>query len=420
MGTPISSGNRGVLALGAALARLCMDSAAGTEVCLFGTHRHAGSVIMRPHGKSVNIPMIHCRITPRTHPRHQILVITFFSFIYRFLPIPPLRRWISKTIPWIKALESAEQVGDVRGGDSFSDIYGLQRFLLATLPVLSVIWVKGSIMLFPQTYGPYKSRISRWVARWIIRRSSVVVARDTESQRIAQELVGNDRKVILSPDVAFALHSDENQLVELDGKKPEQVPQDSIGLNVNGLMFNGGYTGKNMFGLKMNYRSFLNKLVQTLLSIHNGPLILIPHTYAPAGDRESDNEACRLLKESLPAALQARVHVVTGEYDAHQLKGIIKQCVFFIGSRMHSCIGALSQGVPCVGVAYSMKFKGVFATVGMEDWVVDGRSQDDDEAVSSITGLYRQIDVRRALLAERAKEARAELKNIFAAFLGNK
>ena len=47
-------------------------------------------------------------------------------------------------------------------------------------------------------------------------------------------------------------------------------------------------------------------------------------------------------------------------------KAVIGQCDFFIGSRMHACIAALSQGVPCVGVAYSMKFAGVFDTVGME------------------------------------------------------
>ena len=65
--------------------------------------------------------------------------------------------------------------------------------------------------------------------------------------------------------------------------------------------------------------------------------------------------------------------IVDREYDQHEIKGVIGMCDFFVGSRMHACIGALSQGIPCVGVAYSMKFRGVFESVGVADWVVDSR-----------------------------------------------
>jgi len=375
---------------------------------------------MRPHGRAVSIPLVHWRMSPRSHPKDHLFVIVAASFVYRFVPLTGLRRWIARTIPWIGALATTDLVGDVRGGDSFSDIYGLKRFLIATLPVLSVIWIKGSIVLFPQTYGPFKSRTSRRIARWIIRHSSVVIARDLESQRIAQELAGPQQRVLLSPDVAFALYADESHLVQLDGPAPETLPPDLIGLNVNGLMFNGGYTGKNMFGLTLDYRPFLTELTTALLAVHPGTLLLVPHTYAPAGNVESDNDASLLLKNSLPSALQSRVRIVTGEYDAHQLKGIIGQCSFFVGSRMHSCIGALSQGVPCVGVAYSMKFRGVFESVGMTDWVVDGRTFSNEDAVREITKLYHQRAAKREALTLAARDARSRLRDIFTGLIPEK
>jgi colanic acid/amylovoran biosynthesis protein len=186
---------------------------------------------------------------------------------------------------------------------------------------------------------------------------------------------------------------------------------------VNGLMFNGGYTGKNMFGLKMNYRTFVTELATQLLATQPGILLLIPHTYSPPGSVESDNDANRLLKESLPAALQARVRIVTGDYDAHQLKGIIGRCGFFVGSRMHSCIAALSQGVPCVGVAYSMKFRGVFESVGMADWVVDGRTVSSTEAIQTIMRLYPTAENERASMTNHATAARIKLHGIFTSLL---
>ncbi len=75
------------------------------------------------------------------------------------------------------------------------------------LTAWTVILVKGSMVQFPQTYGPYQSPVARALARYILRRSSVVIARDEKSQQVAQKLIGSRRQVWLSPDVAFSLEA---------------------------------------------------------------------------------------------------------------------------------------------------------------------------------------------------------------------
>jgi polysaccharide pyruvyl transferase WcaK-like protein len=187
----------------------------------------------------------------------------------------------------------------------------------------------------------------------------------------------------------------------------------AVGVNVNGLMFNGGYTRGNMFGLKLDYREFIQVLIKALAVEHSGEIWLIPHTYGRSGDVESDNEANNMVLRCLPDQIRSRVKAVNHEYDCHEIKGIIGNCEFFVGSRMHSCIAALSQGVPCVGVAYSMKFKGVFESVGMEDWVVDGRSCTEEQAVDLILRRYRAAADCRYILAGHAEEARTRLKRAF-------
>jgi polysaccharide pyruvyl transferase WcaK-like protein len=106
-----------------------------------------------------------------------------------------------------------------------------------------------------------------------------------------------------------------------------------------------------------------------------------------------------------------------GEYDQHEIKAVIGNCDFFVGSRMHACIAALSQGIPCVGVAYSMKFAGVFESVGMEEWIVDGRDTEGDAAITKILDLYARRNEVRAGLRLRADAARAQLKEVFASLL---
>jgi polysaccharide pyruvyl transferase WcaK-like protein len=80
---------------------------------------------------------------------------------------------------------------------------------------------------------------------------------------------------------------------------------------------------------------------------------------------------------------------------------------------MHACIAALSQGVPCAGVAYSKKFVGVFESIGVADWVVDGRSTANEAAVQAVVDLYRQRAVRRGLLNQQVLKAKTDLKEIF-------
>ena len=412
LGTPVSASNRGVLALGASLVNLC--AAEGREVVLMLGHRDNQPVSFRIGGQVRPVRVVNCRLSPRARVSDHLAWIVLACLLYRLFPAGTFRRALSRFTRWIAALERADLVGDVRGGDSFSDIYGMRGFLNGFLMAWTVLLVKGSMIQFPQTYGPYRNPIARVLARYILRRSSVVIARDQKSQQVAQELVGPAKEVWLSPDVAFSLEAISPEHIEVEPPLNGSMPSGVIGMNVSGLMYSGGSTRDNMFGLKLDYRSMLPVLVTALLTDHPGELWLVPHTYGPPESVESDPEACRQVREALPEMIRGRVRIVTGEYDCHEIKGLVGQCDFFIGSRMHACIAALSQGVPCVGIAYSRKFEGVFDSVGMGEWVVDGREARSDQAVLRILELYRMRDNVRRELRVNGDDARRRLSDVFA------
>jgi len=416
MGTPISSRNCGVLALGASTMSLCARAFQSRNLVLLLGHKDNLPATFRVDGETQQVAVANCRLSPRARKEH-LLWILVMALIYRFVPIQRLRKRLQDANPWIHIAVTARLVGDIRGGDSFSDIYGLQRFLWGFVMQWVVILVRGEIIQFPQTYGPYKSRVARVLARFLLLRSSVIIARDLESKRVAQGLVGNCKTVLLSPDVAFSLEPVVPENIQLDPPSPpSSVARSSpiVGVNVNGLMFNGGYNRQNMFGLKMNYPRFLKELLLALAKEQPGEIWLVPHTYAPKGNVESDNDACFQVRDALPEGVRNRVRIVTAEYDAHHIKGVIGLCDFFVGSRMHSCIAALSQGIPCVGVAYSMKFRGVFESVGMAEWVADARSLTTDEALARVLELYRSREGVRPKLALNSDQARQRLNTLFA------
>ena len=413
LGTPLPCGNQGVVALAASLVRLFTIASPRSSLRFLLIRQETTTFSMRVGESHRVVDLVHCRKAFKGSPVHHFGGIVAACLAWRLLPVSASRRWLTQKIPWLQAITESRFVGDIRGGDSFSDIYGLRRLIEGSMPAWTALMLKRPLVQLPQTYGPFKSRTARFVARYLLSRSAVVIARDLASQVVARDLIKGTQTVLLSPDVAFALEAIAPPKVLLDPPLKDFLTAQPIGLNVNGLMYRGGYNRRNMFGLTLEYPAFLKTLAERLLRETRDDLLLIPHTWAPPGDVESDNQAAVELRAALPEVLRSRVHVVTAEYDAHEIKWIIGQCGFVIAGRMHACIAALSQGVPAVGVAYSMKFQGVFESVGMEQWVVDGRSMGNEAAIAKIMDLYARREATRMPLAAAADRARRDLFELF-------
>jgi colanic acid/amylovoran biosynthesis protein len=413
MGASMATRNRGVSALGSSLIKLLDEAAPNADTFMLIPNRVSTPFTVFVSGAPREIPVVNCRQSPKSKLAENIFVISILAFGYRILPLGVWRRSLCNACPWIRAVASARMVGDIRGGDSFSDIYGLRSFCLASIPTIAVILIRGKIVLFPQTYGPFKHRFSRMIAGFIMRHADPILSRDHDSIQTVRDLVGPIKEIQFCPDVAFVLDPISPEALSIAPPLPPERNFRLVGLNANGLMYNGGYTRQNMFGLKLDYKKFLAKLVDALLDDKTIRVLLVPHTFAPIGDVESDPEACRRVIETVSNSKRDRLHLVDREYDQHEIKSVIGMCDFFIGSRLHSCIAALSQGIPTVGVAYSKKFKGVFETVGAAEWVVDGRDTDAENAVIDVLSRMKQSSSMRETLAKETVRVRAQLRRTF-------
>src|SRR5207237_1233931 len=109
---------------------------------------------------------------------------------------------------------------------------------------------------------------------------------------------------------------------------------------------------------------------------------------------EGDEQACAAVMSELHPSFPTRLFYVKAPYDEMQIKSIMAKCDLFVGARMHACIGALSQMVPAVGMAYSDKFVGVFDSLGLGEGVADLRALSAGEILEVID---RMLDARQAL-----------------------
>jgi polysaccharide pyruvyl transferase WcaK-like protein len=418
LGASLGTGNRGVSALGASVVKLVAESAPGRETFLLIGYKNENPFYLTIDDELTPVPVVSYRMSPRAPLSRQLFWILFLSCLYRFVPLSWVRRLALRNA-WVRAVTEAQQVGEIRGGDSFSDIYGLKRFVLGSLPVLSAIWLRGKITLLPQTYGPYKSSAARALARYILRHAEVILSRDRASMKLVEELIGPTDRCRLCPDVAFSLQPIRPQQVSVQPPLPTTHPRCVIGLNINGLMFNGGYTRSNMFGLKLEYPAFLDALMLVLLEHPEHHVLLVPHTFAGPESVESDPHASRQVMARVPPSMAHRVHLVDQAYDQSEIKWVIGLCDFFVGSRMHACVAALSQGIPAVGIAYSKKFHGVFESVGAGDWVIDGRDTEATKALARVRELLEKRAELKPALVENVAAAQKLLREEFRELLGS-
>lgn len=246
---------------------------------------------------------------------------------------------------------------DIGAGDSFADIYGPKR-------LTRMFWMKylahiarKPFVLAPQTYGPFTKPLSIRLTRGNLKWAALVASRDAKSTKAASEICPQ-ADVIEASDVALRLPYDP-PTAKLDGAKTDAPPK--VGLNISGLLMNGGYTGKNMFDLTLDYPAMIRTLVQRLLDHPEKPeLHLVAHVIPPErGNVEDDLQPALDLAQEFP-----QIKVAPAFADPSEAKTYIAGLDFFAGARMHACIAAFSSGVPVVPMAYSRKFEGLFGTLG--------------------------------------------------------
>lgn len=309
-----------------------------------------------------------------------------------------------------RLIAQSDAILDLSGGDSFTDLYGDHRFQFVTSPKLTVLDAGVPLMLLPQTYGPFSDPRRRRVAQSVLRRSRFAWARDPWSYFQLQELLGDDfdpRRHREGVDVAFTMEDSvpSSPLPQPVADWVEDPDVSVAGLNVSGLLYNGGENARIKYGLAADYEAVITDVVSRVLNESDWKLVLVPHVTVEEAREESDTRAARLLKEKI--GQPDRVEVAPSFRDPRHVKWLISRLDWFCGTRMHSTIAALSSGVPAVALAYSDKTLGVFQTCGLGDYVSDLRRDETNPAVDQVIAGWQDRTSGRALLADKLPDVMA-------------
>lgn len=295
------------------------------------------------------------------------------------------------------AIGGMDCVLDIGAGDSFTDIYPLRRYKWIVLGKV-VALLRGRPLVFsPQTIGPFNGetaakRALNAIARWTMRRARAVVVRDAKSADAVRAVVPGVEPVY-AVDVAFALPWE---------KPAAHDGRPRVGLNVSGLLWNGGHTGKHEFGLGYDYKALTTALIEALLARGDCSVELICHVN-DSGSSDGDGRVADEIAARWPALVRVPDFVSPSAVKSH-----ISGLDFLVGARMHATIAAFSSGVPVVPVSYSRKFEGLFGSLGYHR-LVPWTGMGTDAALALILDAFENRATLKAEITEGLTTVNARL-----------
>lgn len=296
---------------------------------------------------------------------------------------------ILKRTDYSNPFRIADYILDIGQGDSFADIYGKNRFsTIDRIHKLAREYEKEYCIL-PQTIGPFIDQGIKSEANESIASATLCMARDKQSYDYVAVNVPSQASINEYIDVAFFMPY-------------QKIEQDKnfihVGLNISALLWNGGYTNNNQFGLKDDYKELIKSIIDYFLCQPNVIIHLVPHVVSQERNIENDYEVSYELWHDYN---NPNLQLAPFALGPIEIKSYIAGLDFFMGARMHATIGAFSSGVPVVPMAYSRKFNGLFEDTLDYHYMTDMKDQTKDEILSVIRDSFNKRSELKAIIDDR-------------------
>lgn len=338
--------------------------------------------------------------------RKRVLPIIQYSNIkYHLAPEnQDVGKWLMN-----KLIEKCDLVFDFTGGDSFSDLYGKERFYKNLKYKNWVLEHNVPLILGSQTYGPFNEGDTREAARKLLTLVNKIYARDAISAQYIQEICGCEVKTVT--DVAFCLPYEKMSEIRTDKIR--------VGINVSGLLWGGGYTQNNQFNLKTDYKRYCDQIIHYLTELNDiYEVYLVPHVFSTSRKGsyivDDDLAPCKILKEryhnlNMPQYFDTPM----------EAKSFISNMDIFIGARMHATIAAFSSYVATIPFSYSRKFEGLYGDFNYP-YLISGTLLSTEEAINRTINYIKDykkisknvIEIMNGIVKKRMKIFEDEIEKI--------
>ncbi len=279
-------------------------------------------------------------------------------------------------------------------------------YYVALLHIYLGILMKKKVILAPQSYGPIQSKFGRWIASHVLSKCNAVCSRELYSHNfLANELSVPNGVLRRCGDSAFFNYRENSNFpnVSDEYKKILFGEQRILGITVVGWSFPHR---KNAAEDYERYVTAFARAVDEIAFRHN----LKPVVFNQV---DGDMSTARILQSKC----KSEVYVDSVSREPELLRPLISRSFVFVGTRFHSCIFAMMEGVPTMAISYLPKTEFIMKDIGFSDKYVDINSVDVDKIVKCVSWDVENPEEARLILSEKLKLYRDKFGRLSDVFL---
>jgi len=319
----------------------------------------------------------------------KFLLITSIIQLYRFKITPPLKGKFKDI--W-NEISHAHLLFNCGGGNLNSL---MRNEILKKAIIHKMAHVLGiPIIVSGQTIGPIYNRIDKFILKCFLNQAKIITLRDKtiSAKRLANMNIKKPYILDTADDaISLPAISKKDALQIILNYAPiswNEVDGPIFSLNVKASL-SMWHSQKENFNMKRAIE-LCSAFAEHLTARLNGRVMLVSTDYCPGSD---DREILKEIYQRINS--KNRVLFLADEFNDKEIKGIIALSDFCIGSRYHFEVFALSQFIPCIGIAageyQKTKIKGIHDLCGIPEYYID-TDLDKTELQSLIKTMDRLID----------------------------
>lgn len=240
-------------------------------------------------------------------------------------------------------------------------------FMIAIYTMFFAFLAKKPLYTMPHTIGPLNRKWEQFLVKWIAKRTEITFVRDMISFDELKRLGVPPTRYRAVPDLAFAYpHCDPElgrKLLSAHGiSESETAPLLGI------TMMNWGEQTPS-FKNQSVYETAVVQAIKMFVEQYKGKVILFSQVRGPTYEEDDRVSARRVFKQVQD--FKNDVAIIEKDVTTDELKSAYSFMDLFIGTRLHSNIFAISEGVPALMIEYRYKTRGVMEFLSLESWVID-------------------------------------------------
>jgi colanic acid/amylovoran biosynthesis protein len=288
-----------------------------------------------------------------------------------------------KLRPIVEAYINSDMVISGPGGFLYSSGRGISLLVTVYAIFMAIIGNKP-VYILPQSIGPLKQPWQRKIVHWMLDRVRIIMVREPISYNLVQDLGVDHSKLKLIPDMAFAMLKADKDIgakwleengFDINPKKP------ILGMTI----INWGEQHEG-FDRQAEYEIGCGAAIEWFIKNSGGRVILFPQVFGPYLSQD-DRIPARRVANQFPE-LSKSIFMVEQPLPIELLISIYSWMDAFIGTRMHSNIFSLSEGVPVIMIGYLPKTRGLAVMLGIEDWYIDINQVIGNELIQLLQKLW--------------------------------